>query len=390
MNITELMKNGIEAEKVQDMLDDFCELSGLAAVVTDTRGVGLTEVLNVCEYCSKMRTIGTACIESDEKGLKIAYQTGDTVIYTCHAGVIDLAVPILVNGVLEGSIMAGQVRLNQVPDVDFSSFSDMKDVYKKLYSKIPYITENQLSKYAKMLNILSQYIAERLKNLNRQREDDKKLLLSRFKEHVFEVFKSIRNLQYNEGMNCIKTIVDMYLSKLGSRDMSREFHRVIEEEIRELKIDLKANNRIESSIYLKDIIEEKYQSYLSFFDLYNNVFREVLYTKQFRVQNEFDYVIAYTECNFFRKLSVKEVADYMNISVDYFGKKFKRIFKKSYLDYLNELRIEKAKELLIRKRHSISAIALIVGYSDSAYFTTVFRKHTGLSPKEYQNNVTDF
>ena len=54
--------------------------------------------------------------------------------------------------------------------------------------------------------------------------------------------------------------------------------------------------------------------------------------------------------------------------------------------YLNRLRITQAQLMLLNSRDSISMIARNVGFSDSNYFTKIFRKFTNTSPREYRRN----
>ena len=53
-------------------------------------------------------------------------------------------------------------------------------------------------------------------------------------------------------------------------------------------------------------------------------------------------------------------------------------------DYLNRFRIQQARELLFLSNETITQIATRVGFNDSAYFSRVFRKHTGQSPLDYR------
>ncbi|MCY1251201.1 HTH-type transcriptional activator Btr [compost metagenome] len=68
---------------------------------------------------------------------------------------------------------------------------------------------------------------------------------------------------------------------------------------------------------------------------------------------------------------------------------FSRLFKKqtgvSFVEYLTQLRMEKAKELLLRPDEKVYEIALAVGYQDSRYFSQIFRKYTGDTPSEYRS-----
>lgn len=53
-------------------------------------------------------------------------------------------------------------------------------------------------------------------------------------------------------------------------------------------------------------------------------------------------------------------------------------------EYLTDLRLRKAKELLAQTNDRVYEIAIKVGYSDAVYFNKVFKKHTGKTPKEYR------
>lgn len=58
-------------------------------------------------------------------------------------------------------------------------------------------------------------------------------------------------------------------------------------------------------------------------------------------------------------------------------------------DYLLNYRMEVAKKLLSNLRYKAYEVAELVGYSNNAYFSTAFKKHTGLTPKQYKNKFAD-
>ena len=70
---------------------------------------------------------------------------------------------------------------------------------------------------------------------------------------------------------------------------------------------------------------------------------------------------------------------------DYFRRYFKECTGVAPLAYLNRMRLERARELLrLESSLSVSEIALLCGYRDPLYFSTAFRRHTGLSPVAYR------
>ena len=92
----------------------------------------------------------------------------------------------------------------------------------------------------------------------------------------------------------------------------------------------------------------------------------------------------YIRDNYRAELSMQDVAKAMNYSDAYFCKLFKQCFKVNFSAYLNEYRIERAKELLRTTRLNVREVSLACGYTDANYFTRVFRRITGMTPTEFR------
>jgi AraC-like DNA-binding protein len=72
-----------------------------------------------------------------------------------------------------------------------------------------------------------------------------------------------------------------------------------------------------------------------------------------------------------------------NMSTSYFRRLFKKIFTLTPMQYLQDIRIGKVKELLLTERLSVSEVSEMVGFSSLYYFDYVFKKKTGITPTEY-------
>ncbi len=83
-------------------------------------------------------------------------------------------------------------------------------------------------------------------------------------------------------------------------------------------------------------------------------------------------------------LSLNEVAAQVNLSSSHFSVVFSQEAGQTFKEYLTEIRIKKAKELLRMTTLKSAEISYQVGYSDPHYFSSVFRKNTGLSPTEFR------
>lgn len=88
-----------------------------------------------------------------------------------------------------------------------------------------------------------------------------------------------------------------------------------------------------------------------------------------------------------QEISLEVVADLLDFSPFYLSKLFKNSFGISFIDYLTELRLAAAKELLADPSLSAKEIGERVGYPNSNYFTKMFKKKTGLTPIEYRNSL---
>lgn len=83
-------------------------------------------------------------------------------------------------------------------------------------------------------------------------------------------------------------------------------------------------------------------------------------------------------------ISLDSVSAILNLSSAYFSTLFKRTFGVNFLDYLTELRMEAAKDLLTDPLRSTAEVAGMVGYESANYFTRAFKKKVGMTPTDYR------
>ncbi|MBS4202226.1 response regulator [Bacillus sp. FJAT-49732] len=94
----------------------------------------------------------------------------------------------------------------------------------------------------------------------------------------------------------------------------------------------------------------------------------------------------YIEQHYEKSITLEDVAEVVQLSPHYFSKLFKELCGKSFIDYLTEVRVKHAKELMKQQEKSLKEICFQVGYKDPNYFSRVFKRVTGLSPSEYRNH----
>lgn len=118
----------VDMEELQKMQDTFSLATGMAAVTVDLEGKFLTKPSNFTEFCmdyTRESSLGASrCAKCDAEGKGT---------YFCHAGLMDFAEPIIVNGMHLGNILGGQVLPNE-PDIPkFEAIAEELGIPKEKY-----------------------------------------------------------------------------------------------------------------------------------------------------------------------------------------------------------------------------------------------------------------
>lgn len=94
----------------------------------------------------------------------------------------------------------------------------------------------------------------------------------------------------------------------------------------------------------------------------------------------------YFSCNYARNISIDEIASYAGMNRTSFCSFFKRHVGKTFTHALSDYRIERACELLEKADATVSDVAALCGFKDSAYFIKTFKKTLGTTPAKWRNN----
>jgi two-component system response regulator YesN len=94
----------------------------------------------------------------------------------------------------------------------------------------------------------------------------------------------------------------------------------------------------------------------------------------------------YMQNHYDRSITLKEVADHVYVSKGHLSALFKSN-NETFLKYLTSIRMNKAKALMRDNEFKVYEIVEMVGYSDPAYFTELFKRHTGKTPNEYRGKL---
>lgn len=97
-------------------------------------------------------------------------------------------------------------------------------------------------------------------------------------------------------------------------------------------------------------------------------------------------IIQYTNRNYFRDITLEDICTEFSCSRSHISHLFKKETGKSFREFLTDVRLQVAKSLLKNSRLTVTEIAYSVGFSDSNYFSNVFKSKEGVSPGKYRKS----
>lgn len=126
----------------------------------------------------------------------------------------------------------------------------------------------------------------------------------------------------------------------------------------------------------------------SFNNVLISILRKCLNNEQTGNNNHFhSYIhkaISIAKSHFRENIPLVDLAKMVGLTPNYLGSLFKKKFKMTYTEYIRDLRLKHAKNLLTHSDSSIEFIALNSGFQTSSYFVQCFKKRFGITPKQYQ------
>jgi len=324
----------LDLKKWQVLQDSLAQVTNLAIITIDHKGVPITTHSAPRAFCRYVRNdpkLEKICQKCDSRAGLEAVRINAPFIYLCHCNIVDLAIPISIQGQYIGAVMAGQIRLadhedsSQLERIFISPITTTfeSEAVKQMYEEIPILSYNQVETIAQMLFDLCAYIVEEAVNKNL----------------VLDMYERLSPLK--------ETSTASYLSDypVGS--------------VESLKKDL--GNMVVSA-YVK------------------TADNQTLTCKNSVLKPAFDYIAE----NKVERITQKDMATLCHISVSHFSRLFVKETGESFSNFLSLQKVEWSKQLLEKTDLSINQISDELGFSDPGYYIKVFKKHERITPAIYR------
>ncbi|MDR2646172.1 MAG: response regulator [Holosporaceae bacterium] len=256
----------------------------------------------------------------------------------------------------------------------YIAFSDLRNAYNETTATLlsqPYCMEETIlfPDNFDNHNVLKRITTEQEKQLQFAVTSGNRSLFQRILFEEISLFQCIKqNWSYAEVKQTVDS-VSWFLRDINSIDSTK---LLILDNLAELLIAaLDGFDVEEMRSILEQMIDEAFEV-SSVKKQSEGIRQTVMRVKEFIDQNYFD------------DLWLTGLSQKFNIESSYLSRTFKNVVGENLMLYISRKRVEKAKILLCGNELNITDIALMVGYDDYSYFSRVFRKITGLSPREYR------
>ncbi|MDO4297186.1 MAG: helix-turn-helix domain-containing protein [Lachnospiraceae bacterium] len=241
--------------------------------------------------------------------------------------------------------------------------------------------EELIARFEDMLNLRFYHVDERVMRLREM--ENQKLSIS------YSAFSAaLENARENKYKDCISSVLNRVFADVRYAHLLKQVYQSM--------VMVMANKYMKYGLPLPAQIRQELfpfavSAYKTRKDLMKGLvdYAAELNQKMLLISSRCDLVdrtVQYMERNYREEISLKNLADEFFVVPTYLARRFKEKKNCTVMQYLEDIRLRKSKELLETSDYSILEIAQMVGYNDQNYFARSFRKVYGVSPREYRNS----
>ncbi|MCF0133967.1 MAG: PocR ligand-binding domain-containing protein [Blautia sp.] len=409
----------IEEAELQEMLNAFHLCVKLPVCLLDEQGKPLIQCgtnNGFCNFFQKFLKKEDSCEIHHAKAASQALRFGEAYIFECHSNLNHIVFPLVQKNTLIASVLVGPFLMDE-PDMNMfmdiseryhTSTPDILELYERsscikvieakeatqisillshLFSKITYVRNETMLRNRRKQNQQSQ-INDAIKSYKDMAQiksihypiEKEKMLIHRIRTGNIQEARAILNdlfgyVLFSKG-HSIKNVKARAIELCSLLSRAALEGAADESTVFELNNDFldqlpSLNNYDDLCLKLQEMAE-------AFVRL---MFERNEYANHEAVQR----AIIFMGQNFDQDLTLSKVAIQVYLNPAYFSTIFKKSTGMSFKEYLTKLRVDEAKRLLTNTDYTILDIAVACGFDNQSYFSKVFKKYTGFSPKAYRS-----
>ncbi len=412
-----LLYSIVPEETLRAMTDTFYACMQLPIQVIDEHGEFIAEsgqMANFCRCFQDYLPSGDSCEKMHISASKKAITLGEPYIFACHAELNHIVFPLISKKTFLGSILVGPFLMDPADSILISDIAkkyhipttEALELYDETAS-IPLATPAKVNHISRLLYYMFANLIndskEELKQNNQKLFQQSRIneSIQRYKEenistnsYPYEKEKELISKvklgdvkQANAILNELLGYVlfsegnSLEIVKARAIELCSLLSRAAIEGGAQTDNILKLNNHFLKNIQLVDTMETlcyKLQEIVESFT--ESLFNYIPSQNSELIKKAMIYISKH----FNEPLTLEDVAMHVHLHPSYFSTMFKQSTGSSFKEYLNMVRIEESKRLLSNTDFSIIDIAVAIGFEDQSYFSKVFKKYTGLTPKQFR------
>lgn len=415
------LKNPTELSNYMNQsLEAFSDLTGVPITFFGADNSMLAQFNannKICSMFQVYRREGSECRKNLISAGQFSSRLGEPYIFLCKAGLANIATPLIIDGVFVGYFIAGPLVMGELRASTANRFSVMNDLpdvsvsmAEMFASQMRVFQPNQVSELALLLynSILTAVSGSSDYNTIRNRNEKQNQLSDDIRRYK----KSHAEIEYpyaleNEIVNYIVSgshvrakeqftvLMNTYsLIEAGNFDGVRTkviwFFAIVIRTANDTGSNLNENFDLDLDIMDRICSAQTYEELLY---VSHSLIEAISKNSMKSVYSGSSQIIAnalqFINKNFKEKISLKDIETNLHVNPSYFSTLFKSEMGVTFTDYLNTLKVEYASSLLTNSNMNIIDISLSAGFDDQSYFTKVFRKIKGVTPKQYRVSNSD-
>jgi two-component system response regulator YesN len=418
--LTELL----DLKVMQKLFRFFEQATDLGVILLDHDGHRVLgpappgEKMHFCQLVHSTAQGEALCRETHRRSGEESFRWGSPYIYNCPFGLMEWAVPVVVQNTLIGVIICGQVLIQNLDDLSYEQvirrcreFGLRDDEVNSALEQVKILSGEKVTAAAELLFLIANHIARsghlamahRKKILEQQAQlaeaiQMKKSMglsgrLTYSKEKELIGMLRLGNITgaratLNEILGSI--LLEDYTTPDITKARILELLVVVSRAAVELGSDM---NTILGSYmrYFKKLksVDAREELYSWVIVVLERLTRSIYKSRNVEKITLISEAINYMEEHYGERITLNDVARSVNRSPYYFSHLIKNETGLTYNDWLIKVRMKKAKEMLHNRELSIARIAAQLNYNDQSYFDKVFKRYEGISPSQYRKKVLE-
>lgn len=405
--------------QIEEAIRSFCIISDVPVTFFGNNGAVEWECNKQNKFCNYFDTYKdpqSPCARNIASSAKLATQLGEPYVFLCKAGMVKIAVSLIISGQVLGCFMAGPIIMGDLKESSVSNIFSLNHIHFDAFPKAILFLRNmkifkpkEVSHLANLFwssiiaaitpnedytSINGQYMEQRSigQNLQKYKRENKSMPYPYDLEN--QLFERVKEGDAKESLEILKSLLGQ-ISLIEAGDLSSIKTKVLSicTILSRLAAERTSLSQEQAESYYYDMnVLNKAVSFneLSILtaNLVENIVQAIATSSYAGNSQIIRLAIQNINENYKHKISLKTVANHLHTNPSYLSMLFKQEMGVTFTDYLNQVRINRSCELLTNTSLSLIDVSLQAGFDDQSYFSKVFKKIKGVTPKSYRNGNT--